>query len=526
MTSPSQDIKEKLDIVEFIRSYITLLPAGKNFKAVCPFHKVRTPEVFSYAKERGLTPETIEEFELGFAPQSFDRLTLDLIHVGFSVQDIERAGVSFKTDRGGYMDRFRGRLMFPIHNGFGKVVGFSGRVLPAPQIDADRQSAQIGADKNQRGSAFAAQLAKYINSPETPIFNKSRIFYGLHKTKSHIKEQGAAVLVEGQMDFLMLYQDGVKNVVATSGTALSPDHLRSIKRLTEELILSFDNDEAGQKAAERSIDLAAANDFTVKLLELGEYKDPAEVALKHPGVMAGLILKAVPAMEFYFGRYLGEVIGNKSQVTGSEIGSLKKNLRIVLTKIKNMASAIERAHWLKELAERTGINEKALGEEMEGLKFEIRNVKFETMPQVVHDALIKTSRRDLIAERLLSLALVREDLKTAIGEYLEYLPSEYLLILDFITKKNMVGQKALAQERLAETVNLISLRSSFELETLGEEGIEEEFKALIKQIQNEFFKEKRTRLQLVIKEMEKNGEEEKMKGLLKEFQDISQHIND
>src|SRR3989344_1434131 len=615
MTSPAQDIKEKLDIVEFIRSYITLLPAGKNFKAICPFHKERTPsfivspdrqtwhcfgscaeggdifkflmkhdnlefyealkvlaeragvelkraspaeykqfgilfdinsvakdffkkelaktpEVFSYAKERGLTPETIEEFELGFAPQSFDRLTLDLIHVGFSVQDIERAGVSFKTDRGGYMDRFRGRLMFPIHNGFGKVVGFSGRVLPVPQIDADQD-----ADKrrpnisdnqrfDQRGSAFAAQLAKYINSPETPIFNKSRIFYGLHKTKSHIKEQGAAVLVEGQMDFLMLYQDGVKNVVATSGTALSPDHLRSIRRLTEELVLSFDNDEAGQKAAERSIDLAAANDFTVKLLELGEYKDPAEAVLEHPGVIAVLLEKAVPAMEFYFERYLGAASSIKHQALGSAIGSLKKNLRIVLAKIKNMASAIERAHWLKELADRTGINEKALGEEMEQLKSEIRISKFETMPQVTNDALIKTSRRDLIAERLLSLALVREDLKTAIGEYLEYLPSEYLLILDFITKKNMVGQKALAQERLAETVNLISLRSSFELETLGEEGIEEEFKALIKQIQNEFFKEKRTRLQLVIKEMEKNGEEEKMKGLLKEFQDISQHIND
>ena len=126
----------------------------------------------------------------------------------------------------------------------------------------------------------------------------------------------------------------------------------------------------------------------------------------------------------------------------------------------------------------------------------------------------------------MSLALVREDLKIAISEYLEFLPSEYLLILDFITKKNMVDQKAMAQDQLAQAVNLISLRSSFELETLGEEGIDGEFQALVKQIQNEFFKEKRNRLQLVIKEMEKSGKEGDMAGLLKEFHDISQRIVD
>ena len=142
------------------------------------------------------------------------------------------------------LDRFRGRIMFPIHNHTGKVVGFTGRILP--QFD--------------RGD-----MGKYVNSPETPIFQKSRLLYGFWKSKEAIREAKSAFLVEGQMDFLMSYQSGVKNVIASSGTALTADHLRVVHRLAEELIVSFDNDAAGSDAAERAIDLAEADDFSVKV---------------------------------------------------------------------------------------------------------------------------------------------------------------------------------------------------------------------------------------------------------------------
>ena len=135
------------------------------------------------------------------------------------------------------------------------------------------------------------EIGKYVNSPETPIFNKSRLLYGFHKTKNHIREQKFALLVEGQMDFLMVYQDGVRNVAAVSGTALTADHLKTLRRLTDQAVLYFDNDEAGLNAAERSIDLTVANDFSVKILFLKEYKDPAEAVLKSPGNYSVLLAK-------------------------------------------------------------------------------------------------------------------------------------------------------------------------------------------------------------------------------------------
>ena len=249
MTSPVQEIKDRLDIVEFIRSYVPLLPAGKNFKANCPFHKEKTPsfmvsperqtwhcfgscseggdifkflmkyenlefyevlkilaekagielrqiapaeqkqfnvlyeineeakeffkknlegsvEAKKYLLDRGLKKETIEEFELGFSSNKWEELSLYLIKKKYSAFDIERAGLAYKNERGSLIDRFRGRIMFPIHNHFGKVIGFSGRILP--ELDA-------------------GEAGKYINSPETLIFNKSKILYGFHKSKNFIR---------------------------------------------------------------------------------------------------------------------------------------------------------------------------------------------------------------------------------------------------------------------------------------------------------------------------------------------------
>ena len=457
INSPVQEIKDRLDIVEFIRSYVQLLPAGKNFRACCPFHKEKTPsfmvspdrqtwhcfgacaeggdifkfvmkhdnlefyealnflaekagvelrkfspadqrqfgvlydindsakkffqkqlefseEAQDYLISRGLKKvypvgnslpfgETIEEFEIGFAPQGFDNLTVHLINSGHSVADIERAGLNFKSERGGYIDRFRGRIMFPIYNHFGKTIGFSARILP--QYDN-------------------GETGKYINSPETAIFNKSKVLYGFHKSKNFIKEKKEAVLVEGQMDFLMAWQDGMKNVAATSGTALTPDHLAVLRRLTDKVIFCFDNDEAGLKAAERSIDLAQNRDFSVRLLILEDYKDPADAVKHKPGILEKLAQKAKPAMEFYFDRYL------QSADKRGNISDFKNNIRIVLAKIKNLASPIERQHWLHELALKTRVKEETLSEEMEQIK--ITNYK----PQTTKFQAIKLGNSDKV----------------------------------------------------------------------------------------------------------------------------------
>jgi DNA primase len=177
--------------------------------------------------------------------------------------------------------------MFPIHNHFGKVVGFTGRIVPSASA----------------GTAGAIP-PKYVNSPETPIYNKSRILFGFHLAKSGIREANTAVLVEGQMDLLMVWQDGVRNAVAVSGTALTKDHLKRLRRLAGTLTIAFDGDDAGRAATERAVDMAHELDFTVTVLDLpfalaahpdlSELKDPADVVLARAGLFGELFKRARP----------------------------------------------------------------------------------------------------------------------------------------------------------------------------------------------------------------------------------------
>ena len=347
--SVTHTIKEKLAVADVLKSYIELQPAGRNFKARCPFHNEKTPsftvspergtwhcfgcneggDIFTflmkfenlefgealkilaeragvelrrvspmeykqfsllydlqaaardffikqlgeapvavqYLEKRGLTKETIDTFEIGWAPNAHDALARHLINLGFTTEDIIRAGLAAKSDRGLVFDRFRGRIMFPIANHSGKVVAFTGRILPELEFNPSTSSGQV---------------AKYINSPETPIFQKSRILYNFNRAKSAIREADAAFLVEGQMDVVMTWQSGVKYVVASSGTALTADHLAALRRITEKVVLSFDSDEAGLVAIERAIDLAETMDFGVKVAVAEGAKDPADLAKEDP----------------------------------------------------------------------------------------------------------------------------------------------------------------------------------------------------------------------------------------------------
>lgn len=571
--TPIEQIKEKLDIVDFIRQYVELKPSGKNFKANCPFHKEKTPsfmvspdrqtwhcfgscseggDIFKflmkmenlefyealkilaekagvelkkispsdqqqfgvlydinedaknffkaelikssrakeYLKSRGITGETAKEFELGMSPSGYDDLSVELINRGYDIKDIERAGLVFKTDRGSYMDRFRNRVMFPIYNSFGKVIGFSGRILPE-------------FDNGESG--------KYVNSPETPIFNKSRTLYGYQKSKDFIRKAKSALLVEGQMDFLMAYQDGVKNVIATSGTALTFDHLQTLKKAADDLIFCFDNDEAGLKAAERAIDLANGFDFNVKLLVLDGYKDPGEAVFKQPGIMAQFIKKAKPAMEFYFQIYLAK--------DRTDMSELKKSIRAILMKIKNMASPVERNHWIKELAIKSNINERSLFEEMEQLK----------SPNAMHSHQAEQnpappvrpgnqSRRDKIAEQILMLAYAKENLAKSIIDYVDYFPGVYLNAYNCLINKENCADK-----NISDLLNSILLRSGFFIERIAENKVESEFTKLLKYLKLEFLKEERDKAASFIGEYEKYNDE-RLEQSKKNYQDLNNRI--
>lgn len=560
--SPVELIKEKIDIVDFISGYINLSRAGKNWKGLCPFHKEKTPsfmvsperqtwhcfgcnlggdiftflmkyenlefgealrvlaekagvelkkvspqeykyigllyelnelakkffiselennkKAFEYILSRGLKPETISEFEIGFAPDLNDGLSIHLINSGYSPDDIIRAGLAIKNEKGRVFDRFRGRIMFPIHNHLGKVVGFTGRILPEFEKE---------------------DVGKYINSPETPIFKKSKILYGFWKSKNFIREKNSAFLVEGQMDFLASWQAGIKNTVASSGTALTEDHLSALRKLTDKLIITFDNDKAGQEAGEKAIDMALKFDFDVKIVMFQDFKDPAEAALAGEKNLLNAIEKAMPAPEFYFQKYLKQEESNWSK-------DKLKNIQTVLQKLLNIESPVERNFWIKKLSEITSIDEKVLIEEAQKL---IKKVKIvsrvdskENNNQIYSK---KFNRWELLSQEFIIALLGKESLNPEIEEK-KYLEPNYQKIFELLSK----GVKKSEDPSLDEIINLIMLKSGDYL-ILNLEEIKKELK-------KEYLKEKKIELTKKIREAEKQNNEDAIKKHLAELNDL------
>ncbi|MCB9234421.1 MAG: DNA primase [Bacteroidia bacterium] len=206
----------------------------------------------SYFRERGMLEGTIKEFMLGYAPDQWEALSNEALKNQFNEEYLVGTGLCFKSDKDGkLLDRFKGRIMFPIHNHLGKVLGFGGRIL----------------DKSQKA-------AKYINSPETEIYHKSKVLYGLYFSKNRIRDLDQAILVEGYMDVISLYQNGITNVVATSGTALTDDQIKLLKRFSKNVLLIYDADNAGINAALRGADLMIEQELAVRVLLLPPGDDP------------------------------------------------------------------------------------------------------------------------------------------------------------------------------------------------------------------------------------------------------------
>ncbi|MEW6160944.1 MAG: DNA primase [Verrucomicrobiota bacterium] len=209
----------------------------------------------AYLKKRGVSAEAVKLFRLGFAPESWDDTVNWAVSKGFDLKTVEQAGliIGKENPAGGirYYDRFRGRLIFPICDEQGRVIGFSGRILSGDE-----------------------KAAKYVNSPETPIFTKGKVFFGLDKSKRAILDAGFAVICEGQLDLIACYMAGVQNVVAPQGTAFTADHARILRRYVEEVVLCFDSDAAGQDAAVRVLDSLLASGLAIRVAVVPAPDDP------------------------------------------------------------------------------------------------------------------------------------------------------------------------------------------------------------------------------------------------------------
>ncbi len=421
MPSPVEQIKEKLDIAAVVSSYIKLEKAGGNYRARCPFHNEKTPsfyvspsretwhcfgcnkggdifsfveeiegvdfsgalktladkagvvlergtpeertekgrmysliadaafffrkelrknpEALAYLQKRGLTGATIDEFEVGFAPAEWHALGEYLLGKKYTEEEQEKAGMIIRSTKSEshsrYYDRFRSRIMFPLSDSSGRIIAFSGRIF--------------GND----------DPAKYINSPETPLYNKSKILYGFDKAKNAIRETGACVVVEGQMDLIMAHQAGNKNTVAVSGTAFTPYHLENIKRFADKLILAFDGDEAGVKATRRTALLALHAGFDVRSALLPFGVDPADFILESPEKWTEAVARNRHVVEFFL---------DAAEAQGKEKLS-KRELKLeaeknVIPLIARIESLIDREHFIDITAARIGVPADAVREEV------------------------------------------------------------------------------------------------------------------------------------------------------------------
>ncbi|HEY4507939.1 MAG TPA: DNA primase [Candidatus Paceibacterota bacterium] len=289
-----------------------------------------------YAADRGLTDETVDRFRVGFAPNEWRYATEACRAKGFSDEEIEAAGIGKKGDDGkSFYDRFRGRLIFPILDGDGKPIAFAGRILPE-------------FEKGDEG--------KYINSPETELFKKSRTLYGLPWARGAARRLRFAILVEGQFDLILCHQAGYENAVASSGTALTPEHLAEVAKWTENLVIAYDGDGAGLKAAERAIEMGLGRGMHVKVAALPAGKDPADVIRESSEDWKKLVRGARHVID--------HLIAAASFEAKSTRDAVVRAAKAAAPLIAALESPIERAHFVKRLAEATGAPEEAAWEEV------------------------------------------------------------------------------------------------------------------------------------------------------------------
>jgi len=418
MENVVEEIKKRVDIVNFIGSFVTLKKTGRNFKALCPFHQEKTPsfivsperqiwhcfgacneggdivkflmkwenitffealkelakkagieikkvdfedktwerkkrflemnqlatnffnfvllntdygkKALEYLFKRKIQLSTIKTFNLGYAPMSWDSLLSFLKKKKYEEEEMLENGLLVRSEKGSFYDRFRGRLIFPIFDLKGNVIGFSGRIL---------------SDNNKE--------AKYINSPETPLYHKRETLFGFHLAKEAIKKQNNVYIVEGEFDMISPYQAGFKNFVAIKGSALTSEQLITLKRYTERITLTLDADVAGLEAIKRGIEEAEKFDFDINVVVLDFAKDPDEAVKSNLERFKNLIKKPVGIydflIDFSFNKYPEKTAYNKKKIS--------EELIPFLSEIKNN---IVQAHYIKKLSSLLEVTEESI----------------------------------------------------------------------------------------------------------------------------------------------------------------------
>ena len=483
-------------------------------------------EVKNYLLGRGIKEETIKKWRLGYSPDLWAGLSDFLVSRGYKREEIEKAGLCLKSEKSSnYYDRFRGRIMFPVFDFGSQVVGFGGRVFKH--------------DSRPDGQ----KEAKYINTPNTLIYDKSRILYGLQTAGTEIRKKNFAVLVEGYVDAIMAQQAGFENTVASSGTALTPWQLKILKRHSENLFTAFDMDPAGDTATKRSIGFAQEMGFNIKVVVMPGDMDPADAVLKDPKIWQDSVERARTIHDFYFENTFAKF--DKNFLEGK-----KEISKILIPIIKKIPNKIEQSLWVKDLAERIGTREENVLEELEKIEIAGQEPYFQeatepAVEEIASSPLVVNTRQGLMEERLVILALrAPKNLDIIQDSDFGFLTPHIVDMISFLRQKEK-GKDVLVQNfssDLAKRLEYLSIKSEAEIALATPEDpakkkmdwmkkseaeeIEEEFRACLREIKTVAFKNKLDEISQKIKEAEVGKNPEMVLRLMKEFNDFSKQKTD
>ncbi len=573
-----EDILSRVDIVELISSYIPLKKAGHNFRSNCPFHHEKTPSFMvspqrqiyhcfgcgesgnafkflmrhermefpeavktlaektgvilpeldkpgalqaaslssqiykinalaltfyennlqaesagiwrDYLTQRGIKPETIKEQRLGLATSSWEALTIFLRTQGFSLPLLEKAGLVLAKDAGGYFDRFRNRLIFPIFDVRNRVIGFGARVRDNT-------------------------LPKYLNSPETPVYTKGKNLFGLNLAKEAIGEMDEVIIVEGYLDFMLPFQEGLRNIVASQGTALTLEQIRLLKRYTHNITMIYDGDCAGEMATLRSLDLLIEEGMLVKIVPLPKGVDP-DLFVRQNG-MAALKDKVAQAVNLF--DYKLNVLKTRYSLT--EVHGKSKIAAQMLLTINKFENAITRGEYVKKLAEAIKVPERDILEELHKLKPLGNEANVETGP------LAKKSTGINPAEKLLIKFMLEE--KDLIEKIMQQLvPSDFQdlrtvkivsVMQELVAQGKNIAPSILMNYFSEDDASQLVCESMF-MPMLSDQEREKAVKDCIQRIKVQRLRSQRESLHVQIKTAQLANDEPRLSKLTQEFHNL------
>jgi DNA primase len=440
----------------------------------------------NYLLKRGLTQESIKLFKLGFASDKWDGLINHLRQKSAGLGLLEKAGLILGKEGGGYYDRFRNRLIFPIFDIKSRVLGFGARVLDNA-------------------------LPKYINSPETPLYTKGKNLYGLDLSKDSIRDQDYVVVVEGYLDFIMPFQEGLKNIVASLGTALTIEQVRLLKRYTRNVVMVYDADAAGEMATLRSLDIFIEEEMNVKMVTLLAGFDP-DLFVRKVGIKS--FKEKIDEASSLFDYKLGIL---KSRYNFKEAEGKAKISRLILETLNKFKNAVLKSEYIKRLAQELDIKEDALLQEARKIS--------QPKPYVGNEApLVKSLKVNPTEKLLIKLMLEENELIHRVREALE--PSDFQdssasrvvsIMFDLVSQGKAIEPQTLLNYLGDEGVERLVCESIFLPEDLSGQDKDKIIDDCIQRLRTGRTRLKKQYLYDQIKQAQNLGDEERLHKLMEEF---------